>query len=51
MRSIRHENIENIFEHSDKRTQTIFNEYNFIIYNRKSLHDIKRTKEENDNIF
>ena len=41
MHSIYRENIKNIFEYSNERTQTTLNEYNFTIYNRKDLYDIK----------
>ena len=38
---IRYRNSKNIFEYLNKRTQTAVNEYNFTIYNKKDLHNIR----------
>ena len=51
MHSIYCENIDNLSKFSNERTQIAFNEYDFIIYNKKDLYNIKRTKKENNNIF
>ena len=51
MYSIRRENVENIFEHLNENTQTAFNKHDLTIHNKKSSHDMKRTKEKNDIIF
>ena len=41
MHSIRRRDAENVFKHSNERTQTTFDEYNFTIYNEKDSHDMK----------
>ena len=41
MHLIRRQNVKNIFKHSNERTQTAFDEYNFTIYNKKDLYDMK----------
>ena len=41
MHLIRRENVKNIFEYLNERTQTKFHEYNFTIYIKENLYDIK----------
>ena len=49
--SICRENVKNVFEHSNERTQTTFNKHNFTIHNKKNSHNMKWTKKKNDIIF
>ena len=41
MHLIRRENVENIFEHLNERTQTTLNKHDFTIYNKRNSHNMK----------
>ena len=41
MHQIHRENVKNIFEHLNERTQTAFSEHDFTIYNEKNLYNKK----------
>ena len=41
MHLIRRQNVKNVFEYLNERTQTAFDEHNFIIYNKKDLQNMK----------
>ena len=49
--SIRRQNVKNIFEHSNERTQTMLDKHNFTIHNKKDSQNMKWRKKENDIIF
>ena len=41
MHLIHRKNVENVFKHSNERTQATFNEYYFTIHNKKDSHNMK----------
>ena len=41
MHSIRRQDVENVFEHLNERTQTTLDKYDFTIYNEKNSHNMK----------
>ena len=41
MYCIRREDVKNIFEHLNKRTQTTLSKHDFIIHKKKNSHNIK----------